>query len=157
MYVIPDTLLPDVLTDIELDTNFFPAGFVIRLYTNNLTPTKTNVIGDFTELTVVEVPGYAAVAPAWNGTPVRKQDGSWEDLASLATFVAAGGPPPGPGTVVYGWYATDAAGTLLLGSGLFDTPFTFVQDGDGFSLEPSMNIVEVNGTDYTLKLDMEME
>lgn len=156
MYVLPDLEVQEIILALEGDVNIFPAGCLLRLYTNNVTPTKATVIGDLNQLTNVEVPGYAAVALTWNGTPIRKQDGSWEDLGALASFVAAGGPPPAP-QIVYGWYLTDAGNTVLYGSGIFAVPFTFVADGDGFVMEPVINVIESTGTDYTLHLDMEVE
>lgn len=156
MYVLPDLLQQEVILALEADTTIFPAGYLLKLYTDNSTPDKGTVVGDLTELTNVQVPGYAPIAPSWNGTPIRKGDGSWEDLGSISTFIAAGGPPPAP-QIVYGWFMTDAAGTTLIGAGRFDAPFTFVSDGDGISLEPVINFLQVDGTNYTLHLDMEVE
>lgn len=155
MYVLPDLSVREIILALEGDLTIFPAGAVLRLYVNNLTPTKTTVAADLTQLTNVEVPGYAAVPLAWNGTPARKQDGSWEDLGALASFVATGAPPAPQ--IVYGWYLTNALGTVLYGAGIFDVPFTFTQNGDGFILEPKINAVEATGTTYTLTLDMEVE
>lgn len=156
MYVLPDSLVQELILGAELDTNLFPAGWVVRLFTTDMLPTRTSVIGDFTELTNVEVPGYAAVAGAWNGTPIRKPTGVWEDQGSAPLHYAASGPPPAP-IVVYGWYATDAAKTTLIGSGRFEAPFTFGSTGDGFDLEQIFQAQQSTGTDYTLTLDMEVE
>jgi hypothetical protein len=156
MWVIPDLEVQEMILALETDLNIFPAAGVVRLYTNDFTPTKSNVVGDFTQLTNVEVPGYVAVALAWGGTPVRKQDGSWEDLGALINYSAAGGPPPAP-IVVYGWYLTDAGNTAVFGSGRFASPFTFSADGDGFNLEPTFNALQQSGMEYLLTLDMEVE
>lgn len=156
MYVLPDALLSEIISALELDTNLFPAGMTLRLYTNDLTPTRANVVGDFTELTNVEVPGYVATTPAWNGTPLRKQDGSWEDLTDLNSFIAAGGPPP-TAIPVYGWFLTNSGGTALVAAGRFDSTFTFVADGDGLTLEGKLNVNQTSGTEVTVTLDMEVE
>lgn len=156
MWVLPDLEVAEIITALETDVNIFPAAGVVRLFTNDFTPLKSSVVGDFTQLTNVEVPGYAAVALAWNGTPVRKQDGSWEDLGALMNYLAAGGPPPAP-IVVYGWYLTDAGNTTVFGSGRFAAPFTFSDDGDGFNLEPTLNALAQSGTEYLITLDMEVE
>lgn len=156
MFVLPDLAQQEVILAIEGDVAIFPAGFTLRLFTNNATPDKTTVVGDLTQLTNAEVPGYVNISPTWNGTPIRKPDGSWEDLGSISTFIAAGGPPPAP-QVVYGWYLTNAAGTVLVAAGRFSAPFIFVADGDGISLEPVINFIQVDGTDYTLHVDMEVE
>jgi hypothetical protein len=156
MYQLPDLLQKEIIVAIEADTVMFPAGWLVRLYTNNLIPTKANVIGDFTELTNVEVPGYAAVAGAWSGTPLRKQDGSWEDGGAGPLDYIASGAPPSP-QIVYGWYATDAAKTTLIGSGAFPAPFTFTATGDGLSLEQLLNVLQLTDSTYQILLDMEEE
>lgn len=155
MYVYPDLLVEEIILALEADTTLFPAGMLLRLYTNNLTPTKSSVIGDFTQLTNVQVPGYAAVAIAWDGTPVRNQDGAWVDYGTDALFSATGAPPAPQ--IVYGWYMTDAANTVLVGSGRFATAFTYVQTGDGLRLEPVLQANQTTGTVVELTTDMLIE
>lgn len=101
-------------------------------------------------------PGYLALAGAWAGAPVRKQDGSWEDGGVGPLQFKATAPPPAP-QIVYGWYAANAAGTVLIGSGKFATPFTFTLNGDGFDLELKMNLLQNADGNYVLTLDMEQE
>lgn len=156
MFIYPDLSLQEMILALETDVNIFPAGMTLRLYTNDLTPTRTTAIGDLTELTNVEVPGYVATSPAWNGAPLRKQDGSWEDWTDQNAFIAAGGPPPAP-KVVFGWFLANAAGTVLAAAGRFDAPFTFVQDGDGFSLKARMNVNQTAGDTVDVITDMTVE
>lgn len=138
MFVIPDANMAGIITAIQLQMGTAITGAVkIHLYTSNLSPTKANVLADFTavELTNVQVPGYAPAAANWfAGVPFRRNDGQWEAPDSVAdpSFVATG-PPPAP-QVVYGWFATDSTNAILLGSGLFAVPFTFTLTGDGFDL-----------------------
>lgn len=156
MYVLPDALIKEIILALETDLTMFPAGWVVRLFTNNITPDKNTLLAALTELTNVEVPGYIAVAGAWQGTPIRKPTGEWEDGGVAPLHYAATGAPPAP-QVVYGWFATDAAKTVLIGSGLLQNPFTFSLIGDGFNLEQLIQAAVVDGTDYNLKLDMEQE
>jgi hypothetical protein len=156
MYQLPDVLQPELILAPEGDVNLFPAGWVVRLFTNNLTPNKANVVTDFTELTNVQVPGYLPVAGAWKGTPIRKPDGSWEDQGAAPLEFKATGLPPAPQTV-YGWFATNAAGTVLLGSGVFAAPFVFTLLGDGFTLEQVINVLQLTGNTYQFLIDMEQE
>lgn len=153
MFVLPDANLAEVILALELDVNLFPAGFVMRLYTNDLTPTPANVVGDFTQLTNALVPGYAAVAITWDGTPQRDQLGVWNDYGNDALFAASAAP--GAPQIVYGWYMTDAANTTLLASGRLAVPFTYTAAGDGLRLEPRLSLSETNGTDYLLQADAE--
>jgi hypothetical protein len=152
MYVVPDPLMANIITAIQLQLGTAVTGLVhLHLYVNNLTPNKTNVLADFTELTNVEVPGYAAKSANWfAGVPFRRQDGAWEDPSSLVdpSFVATG-PPPSP-QVVYGFFATDSTDAILLGSGKFAVPFTFVSTGDGFVLDADPALLQ--DTTGTLKL-----
>lgn len=156
MYIYPDLSLQEIILSLEVDVTLFPAGMTLHLFTNDLTPTRTTVKADLTELTNVEVPGYAAATPAWNGAPLRRQDGSWEDWTDQNAFVAAGGPPPAP-QIVYGWYLANAAGTVVAASGRFDAPFTFVADGDGLSLKGRLNVNQVTGTEVSVITDMVVE
>ena len=152
MYVLPNTMIKAFLLAIEGSTTLFPSGFLLKLYTNNITPSGTNVVGDFTQLTNVEVPGYVAGAPTWNATPQRNQDNSWSDSMSDILF-AATSTPPSP-QVVYGWLLTDSGGTTLLGAGLLDVPFTFQDNGDGFQLEGSINCNQTSDDQVTTTLEM---
>jgi len=153
MYILPDLSLAEIISALEADLVLFPAGFTLRLYTDDLTPTRATVIGDLTELTNVQVPGYAATTPAWNGTPFRMQAGGWEDWTDQNFFIAAGGPPPAP-IVVYGWYITDAGNTVLAGAGRFAAPFTFTADGDGMSLKGHLTSDQVDGDTVEVGFDM---
>jgi hypothetical protein len=154
VFIIPDANMSAVLTAIELALGTAVTGLVhVHLYTNNLTPSKTNVLGDFTELTVAEVPGYAAQSANWfAGVPFRRQDGNWEDPSSLVdpTF-AATGAVPAP-VSVYGFFLTDSTDAILLGSGLFDSPFTFTAIGDGFTLPGNPVLGQADDLSLTLTL-----
>jgi len=156
MYIYPDLSLQEIIVALEADAVLFPAGMTLRLFTDDTTPTRETVAADLTELTNVEVPGYAPTTPAWNGTPFRKADGSWEDWTDQNAFIAAGGPPPAPITV-FGWMLMNAGGTVLAASGRFDAPFTFTADGDGFSLKARLNVNQVDGTITEVLTDVVME
>jgi hypothetical protein len=154
MFVIPDANMAGILTAIELAMGTAVTGLVhVHLYTNNLVPTKANVLADFTELTNIEVPGYAAKsANWWAGVPFRRNDGQWEDPSSLAdpSFIATG-PPPAP-QIVYGIYLTDSTDAILLGSGAFVAPFTFSLTGDGFTLPGNPLLTQLDALTLTLTL-----
>ena len=152
MFIIPDANMPAILTAIAAQLGTAATGLVhVHLYTNNFTPDKNSLLAAFTELTAVEVPGYAAKSVNWfAGVPFRRNDGQWEDPSSLAdpSFVATG-PPPAP-QVVYGFFLTDSTDAILLGSGLFDAPFTFQNTGDGFTLPGNLLLNQGDSTSLTL-------
>jgi hypothetical protein len=155
MLTIPDVMMGPILTAIESSLGTVATGLVhVHLYTNNLTPTKSNVLADFTELTNVEVPGYVKKNANWfAGVPFRRQDGAWEDPSSLVDpdFVCSGSAPPSP-QIVYGFFLTDSTDAILLGSGAFDVPFTFVQLGDGFTLSGNPALLQDTGNSLQLQL-----
>lgn len=154
MNVIPDVMLPDILTAILLTEGTAVTGDVnVHLYTNNLVPTKASILADFTELTNVQVPGYATQLANWfAGTPFRRNDGAWEspnsepDPSFIGTTV-----PPAP-QVVYGYFLTDSTNAILLGAGLFSAPFTYVEAGDGFTLHGNPSLAQEDDLTLTLTL-----
>jgi hypothetical protein len=154
MNVVPDSIMSQVLTAILLRLGTAVTGLVhIHLFKNNFTPTKNSILADFTELTNVDVPGYAASPANWfAGVPHRLPTGAWEAPDSLAdpSFVATG-PPPAP-IVVYGFFATDSTDAILLGSGDFTTPYTFQKTGDGFVLEALPLLIQSDGVTLTVTL-----
>lgn len=80
----------------------------LRLYSNNLTPTNAQVIGDFTEATFT---GYAAVTlSGWTAASVAAHVAS--STANPVTFTLTAGTQS-----IYGWYITNAAGTVLYAAG----------------------------------------
>lgn len=154
MYVIPDGNMGAVITAIMAQLGTAATGLVkLHLYTNNLSPTKNNVLADFTELTALEVPGYAAQSANWfAGVPFRQPTGGWQDPNSLPepSFVATGNPPAPQ--IVYGWFATDSTNAILLGSGIFASPFTFSTTGDGFTLPGDPVLTQTDAQTLALAL-----
>lgn len=154
MYIIPDGNMAGIITAMMAQLGTALTGVLkVHLYTNNLSPTKTTVLADFSEATNVEIPGYTAASVNWfAGAPFRRPDGGWEDPDSVPdpSFVATG-PPPSP-QVVYGFFCTDSTNLILLGSGIFAAPFTFSLSGDGFTLEGNPVLAQTD--DSTLALVM---
>jgi hypothetical protein len=155
MFIVPDVLMSPIMTALQLQLGTAVTGLVhIHLFTNNITPTKNNVLTDFVELTNVEVPGYAPASANWfAGVPHRLNSGAWECPSSLAdpNFVCTTTPPPAP-QIVYGWFATDSTDAILKGSGLFAAPYTFTQIGDGFTLPGNPELVQSSGGVLTLNM-----
>jgi hypothetical protein len=151
MDIIPDANMGALLTAILAELGTVATGVVdVHLFTNDLTPTKDNVLGDFTELTNVIVPGYAKSTANWfAGVPFRRPDGGWESPSSLADpHFHSTGTIPVP-TVVYGFFLTDSTDAILLGSGRFDVPFTFFSNGDGFALPGNPVLTQTDGDTLT--------
>ena len=102
-------------------------GAKLHLFSNNITPTPSNVLADFTECVYS---GYAAQTVTWspafydiNGVPVSS--------GGEVLFAQSGAT----GDFCYGAFLTDSAGTHLLWAGNLDSPpFTFVNTGDTLPL-----------------------
>lgn len=82
-------------------------GCRVRLYTNNLTPGATTVLGDFTEATWT---GYSEADPAPWGTVAT--DGMGRAATTSATMVYSNSS--GGSQTFFGYYVTDSADTKLL-------------------------------------------
>lgn len=154
MYIVPDVNMAALMTAIQAQLGTAGTGVIdIHLFTNDLTPTKVNALGDFTELTNVEVPGYLKKSVNWfAGTPYREQDGSWTCPNSLAdpSFVASADPPSAQ--TVFGFFATDSTDAILVGSGRFAVPFVFTKSGDGFRLADDPKIIQSDGGTLTITM-----
>jgi hypothetical protein len=84
-----------------------PAGFNMHLYTNNLTPTTSTVLADFTEATFT---GYTSVAVSVVTGPLVF--GHYASVIfSPAGFTISAGTQN-----IYGWYLTDDTDTILIAS-----------------------------------------
>lgn len=107
----------------------------VRLFQNNLTPTQTSVIGDFTEATY---DGYAAQTLVYTGAQVH--DGAnnrWLQPCTTLTYTKGSGTT---GNNIYGCYLTDGAGRLR-GCGRLDgapAPMTVVGQTVVITLQRAM-------------------
>ena len=104
--------------------------WVYHLFTNNLTPDRDTVLGDFTEAAWT---GYAvdtAYTTDWTMRAVASHKGSAE--ATDVTFNNTSGGDQ----VAYGYYVTDTGGTQLIQCGRFDDAPVTIPDGDSYSFTP---------------------
>jgi hypothetical protein len=90
-------------------------GNKLHLYTNSVSPTKTNVPADFVEPTYT---GYAAASLTW-GSPSRDPSGNISTDTGLEVFQMSNALTP---TTIIGYYITDTAGTHFLMGEMFATP-----------------------------------
>jgi hypothetical protein len=96
----------DVINSI-LDT-FLASNVLLKLFSNDYSPAKDDVLADYTEVTGG---GYAAitlVAADWSVTTADQCVASQTEKTFTFT-----GATTAPGTI-YGYYVTNAAGTVLL-------------------------------------------
>lgn len=99
-------------------TGKFVPPFSLRLFSNNVTPTKDSVAGDFT---LVTGGGYAAIslpAASWVVTA-----GSPSQMAYALQVITFTGATGAPGTV-YGYIIVDANNVLAAAERVPSPPFT---------------------------------
>jgi hypothetical protein len=105
-------------------------GQEVRLFTNNIAITNQTTLGDFTEVTTEQFPGYAAKDITW-GSVWEDVNGFANVLGGIPTFITNAAPPSG-GVVIYGYFVTDAATGLVLSfSGLFAASVNVYFSGQG--------------------------
>lgn len=103
-------------------------GCKVRLFKNDVTPTKDSVLGDFTVPATTGL--VTAVAPTM-GVAFENGDGAAIAIGSPAQFVASADPEE-PETI-YGIVLTDAAGTGFLAAERFAEPVVIDHAGQGLS------------------------
>lgn len=89
---------------------------VMKLFTNDITPSVNSLVADFTEATFT---GYAPVTLTAFSAPYLTDDDQGAANSPLATFAPAS--PFTVGEIVHGWFVVDATGDLVM-AGRFDAP-----------------------------------
>jgi hypothetical protein len=100
--IYPDTALTQQLID-----TFGTTDVSLRLFSNNITPTKATVLGDFTE---VSGSGYAAKTLAHGSFTISALSPGAKAVYAAQTFTFTGAAG-----LIYGWYVTDTGKTKLQG------------------------------------------
>jgi len=110
-------------------------GFVVRLYTNNLTPADTDVVGSYTE---ASGGGYAAKTldkASWTiNTGNDPSDATYAQQTFTFTGALAGS------ATVYGYYVTDTTGAILLWAERFPAALTPANNGDNIKVTPKFQL-----------------
>jgi len=114
-----------------------PNQWKVKLFTNNLTPTPDNVIADFT------VPTYTGYSPLNLGddtpatTYVDPVTGKINIVlpADVMMLTFPCNAAPAEPQTIYGYFVTDAAGTVLKGAERFETPIVISDVGQAVSID----------------------
>lgn len=112
------------------------SGAKLALFSNSVTPSPKRVFADLTECVYS---GYAESAVIVWGPAVNEVDGTVTSIAPSHLFQMTGGVT---GDTAAGIAITDGVASPnqgLLALGLFDSPFVFVNSGDGFSVIVAYN------------------
>jgi hypothetical protein len=102
--------------------NTAPQDLVLRLYSNNVTPSKSDVVGDYTEVTGN---GYAAVTLTPGNFVFSEGDPATAAYPQVTyTFTGEAGN-------VFGYYVTRAtAGDLMFANKFSNAPIYIANNGD---------------------------
>jgi hypothetical protein len=129
---IPNLTLRGQLVEL-VDTGNLYAGAVLHLYKTSIALGPTTAVGDFVE---ADFSGYAASSTIVWGTPFYQPNGVPVVNGDMKTFVV-----DDPATIlntVYGWYCTNAAGTVYLFGRPFDAPVILTAPGQGLNVVPTI-------------------
>jgi hypothetical protein len=108
-------------------------GVKICLFTNNIYPTRTNVLSDFT---IANFGGLTNLQSITWGTPFLNQNQQAEVRGTLVNWLttASTGLP----ITAYGYCITDTAGAVLIMAEGFAVPFTFSTTGADLAIIPRL-------------------
>ena len=129
----------DLGADLVLGT-FFVATAVqdtlLKLYSNNKTPNANggDVVGDYTETTVTG--GSAKTLSRGAGWTISTANDPSDAIYTQQTFTFTAGF----GDVIYGYYVTNAGGTVLLWAEKLAAAFTPANNGDKLLITPKVQL-----------------
>lgn len=137
--VVPDVsdveMLKIIMNKISQDGGAAPSGGerLLKLYKNNLTPGKSTVLGDITEVTEA---GYAAITLSGTGWTIGTDAGVSSAIYAEQTFTFT------TGVSVYGYYVTSTEGSpkLLWVERFPTTPYTLPIGGGEILIVPKFTL-----------------
>lgn len=108
-----------------------PQNLVLKLYSNNITPSDTDVAGTYTEATFA---GYSAITltgASWNAA-----SGGSIAYGSQQTFTRSS---TGAAENIYGYFVVQAtSGTLVYSERDASAPFAVTNNGDAVKITPTI-------------------
>jgi hypothetical protein len=128
-------LVPDV-GDVEMLTRVLNKGATgdvkLHLYTNNYTPVAGSTVANFTECAAA---GYAAITLAGASWAISTSAGTTTASYAAQTFNLTAS------AVIYGYFVTNAAGTIVLWAELFTSaPFNIPSGGGSVQVTPKITL-----------------
>lgn len=108
---------PDLGERQLLDKMLKNAGenYILKLYRNNLTPTNSTVLADFTETTFTGYSAKTLTAGTWSSATTNGSNKAESSYTEQAWTCGS------TGDTLYGYYVTNAAGTVCLWAEKFDS------------------------------------
>lgn len=131
MIVVPTPITIEILDSLIAAGGEFD-GALVRLFQNDIQPTKDSILADFTIATFTGFATSAAIV--WAG-PILNPDGEPIVIGDLKLFT--GGSPFTVSNTIYGYYIVDAAGTKLLWSERFALAQVVAAAGQSVQVVPT--------------------
>ncbi len=132
-------VMSDLGCDLLLDTFFVGTAVqntVLKLFVTEVTPGKHSVVGDFTEAVGG---GYAAITLTRGaGWTITVADDPSDAIYTQQTFTFTGALTTN--TKIYGYYVTNAAGTILLWAEALAVYFQPANNGDKLLITPKIQV-----------------
>lgn len=128
---MPQAIARAVL-DAMVDTDGAFDASTLKLYAVNVTLNPTTPLAALTAPTFT---GYAPVAAIAFAAAINGPNGSAVVLAPSHLFACTGGTPS---DTIYGWFLTDAGGTVLRLAVPLATPVQIALPGDGVDIQPEI-------------------
>jgi hypothetical protein len=108
-----------------------PTDQILHLFTNNVTPGESTVIGGLTEATEA---GYAVITLTGGSWTTTQNSGVTTGVYSEQTFTFT------TGATLYGYYVTDTSGNLLWVERFSGTAFQLPTGGGQIAVTPTITL-----------------
>jgi hypothetical protein len=99
-----------------------PANMVLRLFTNAISPANTDLITAYTQCTDSMYSAFTMIGATWVQSSIT---GGLQMAYPSHNFLFAGTQ------TLYGWYTTDAAGTIVIAAGNWPSGPIVIPSGGG--------------------------
>lgn len=112
----------------------------LHLYQNDLDPTSSNVLGDFTEATFT---GYASVLLTAANWTVTTASTTVHEYNTSVPFTSSAGSQ---NQDIYGYYVTkESDGSLVYSERFSDAPNNIANNGDAINMTPRITFTNSSG------------
>lgn len=113
-----------------------PGTLSIRLFTNNITPADTDVLGTYTQSTGGGYSAQNLVPASWTITPGSPTEAVYPQITWTFTGASAS---------LYGYYVVDTAtNTLLWAERFTNGPYAITQAGDSIKVTPRITMQDTS-------------
>lgn len=121
-----------------------------RLFVNDIVPNAQTTVTDFVEATSALLPNYSAQFFNFNSTAYQAEDSTFHATNDSRVLTHTYGTAA-PNTFVYGFFLTNSAKTILVGSGRFSTPVLFSVKYQYMSIQPDIVMFQNNYLDLIFR------